>query len=389
MKVWLSKEVGTGDGFAQDMVEHYYLLNKEMEEKDRLIAELEKLAVGAGAARYVQILRRRQDMDGVKLGLPDSLGPSFAVVGLLPTDVSSRTCVAGDFMVSAAGSASSGFVRGCKTASKSGTNVCASGVKHMIVAVAVPSLIIALKQYLFVDAMTLCLGKLGLEIRTMLVYLPKVKVMSFGSVRSHDFVGVHRKREIFGIILAFLIWGDTAKTFNMDEYNKMEKPVIIAIASAWATKKYGGLRLSSTSATHYYLNPNIPEAKDILNTYCFKAIINDGTATATIICFTPEAHTFVPDCNTIVNTIKDKDTTHVPTVLTQTEAAETIKSPATQVLEETSVGNNPTTANEGPSESGKPVVQSPSQIPEEKAKKDAAYSKILIPKGKNQGKMPK
>nr|GEU92983.1 hypothetical protein [Tanacetum cinerariifolium] len=69
MKVWLSKEVGTGDGFAQDMVEHYYLLNKEMEEKDRLIAELEKLAVGAGAARYVQILRRRQDMDGVKLGL--------------------------------------------------------------------------------------------------------------------------------------------------------------------------------------------------------------------------------------------------------------------------------------------------------------------------------
>nr|GFB65885.1 hypothetical protein [Tanacetum cinerariifolium] len=50
--------------------------------------------------------------------LPDSLGPSFAVVWLLPMDVSLRTCVAGDFMVLAAGSASSGFVRGCKTASK-------------------------------------------------------------------------------------------------------------------------------------------------------------------------------------------------------------------------------------------------------------------------------
>nr|GEV56951.1 hypothetical protein [Tanacetum cinerariifolium] len=194
MKVWLSKEVGTGDGFAQDMVEHCYLLKKEMEERDQLIAELEKLAVGAGAVRYVQILHLRQDRDGVKLGLlkdllchardetherhclgadcteaivlwvfagglPDSLGPSFAVVGLLPTDVSSRTCVAGDFLVSAVDSASSGFVRGCKTASKVkfGYPVgrSASGLKHVTVVVAVPSLIIALKQYLFVDAMTL------------------------------------------------------------------------------------------------------------------------------------------------------------------------------------------------------------------------------------------
>nr|GEV03283.1 hypothetical protein [Tanacetum cinerariifolium] len=143
----------------------------------------------------ITILRRRQDRDGVKLGLlkdllchardetherqleldaldshivwllsmmqslglPNSLGHSFAVVALLPTDVSSRTCVAGDFMVSAADSASNGFVTGYKTASKSGTNVCASGLKHVTVVVAVPSLIIALKQYLFVEAMTLFL----------------------------------------------------------------------------------------------------------------------------------------------------------------------------------------------------------------------------------------
>nr|GFD54907.1 hypothetical protein [Tanacetum cinerariifolium] len=69
MNVWLSKEVGTGDRFAQDMVEHCYLLKKEMEERDRLIAELEKLAVGARAARYVQILRPRQDRVAVNLGL--------------------------------------------------------------------------------------------------------------------------------------------------------------------------------------------------------------------------------------------------------------------------------------------------------------------------------
>ncbi|GKD68106.1 pre-mRNA-splicing factor ATP-dependent RNA helicase DEAH7, partial [Tanacetum coccineum] len=69
MKVWLSKEVGNGDGFAQDMDEHCYLVRKEMEERDQLIAELQKLAVSAGAARYVQIWRRRQDRDAVKLRL--------------------------------------------------------------------------------------------------------------------------------------------------------------------------------------------------------------------------------------------------------------------------------------------------------------------------------
>nr|GEV24287.1 DNA helicase [Tanacetum cinerariifolium] len=328
-------------------------------------------------------------------------------------------------------------------------------------------------------------------------------------LRSGDATRTKRVRRVIniqnldGIILPFLIWGDTTETFDMDEYNKMEKPVIIAVASAWETKKYGGLQLSSTSTAHYYLNPNIPEAKDILNTYadfitptpaleiqrqpysnplleqtrnhytietllsvnpqhykqirftteatvlqitapngwcyrrcnacnvkvsddyalslchnhgpqpipnygyCFKAIINDGTATATVTCFSPEAHTFVADCNKIVNTTEDKDTSHLPTVLTQTEghtyifqhhfgqqakpwypnftldavlqpvtkpllalpAAETIKTPAAQVLEEASVGKNTTTTTEGPNESGKLGVESPSQIPEEKAKK--------------------
>ncbi|GKB03653.1 DNA helicase [Tanacetum coccineum] len=53
--------------------------------------------------------------------------------------------------------------------------------------------------------------------------------------------------------------------------------------------------------------------------YCFKAIIDDGTATATMTCFSPEAHTFVPDCNTILNTIEDKNANHVPPVLKEAE----------------------------------------------------------------------
>ncbi|GKD26146.1 DNA helicase, partial [Tanacetum coccineum] len=46
-----------------------------------------------------------------------------------------------------------------------------------------------------------------------------------------------------------------------------QKPVIIAVSSAWANKRYGVLQLSSTSATHFYLNPNIPEVHYILSVY--------------------------------------------------------------------------------------------------------------------------
>ncbi|GKB81430.1 DNA helicase [Tanacetum coccineum] len=218
-----------------------------------------------------------------------------------------------------------------------------------------------------------------------------------------------------GVNLPFLIWGDMADKFDMDEYEKLQKPVIIAVSSAWANKRYGELQLSATSATHYYLNPNIPEVdyilsvyKDLINPtpaleiqrepctnqldeqmrnrhtiesllnvnpqhyqhisftteaillevtapngwyyrkcnacnikvadnsdisqcqnhglqptpnygYCFKAVVDDGTATTTITCFSPEAHTFVPDCNTMVTSVEDKDTYHVPTALKQVE----------------------------------------------------------------------
>ncbi|GKD31092.1 DNA helicase [Tanacetum coccineum] len=44
-------------------------------------------------------------------------------------------------------------------------------------------------------------------------------------------------------------------------------------------------------------------------------VIDDGTSTATITCFSLEAHTFVPECNEVVNVVEDKDTCHVPDAL--------------------------------------------------------------------------
>nr|GEZ06030.1 hypothetical protein [Tanacetum cinerariifolium] len=70
--------------------------------------------------------------------------PSSVVVGSLAMDGPSTISAAGDFTGSGGGN--------------SGTNVCASGLKHVTTAVAVPSSIIALKQYLFVVVMSLALG---------------------------------------------------------------------------------------------------------------------------------------------------------------------------------------------------------------------------------------
>ncbi|GKC86197.1 hypothetical protein Tco_1141914 [Tanacetum coccineum] len=93
----------------------------------------------------------------------------------------------------------------------------------------------------------------------------------------------------------------TAGKFDMKEYANMPKPVVIV--------------LSATPATYYYLNPNIPEVHHILNVYCFRIIIDDGTAATTITCFSPEAHTFAPDCNELVNVVKNKDNRCLPNAL--------------------------------------------------------------------------
>ncbi|GJU97120.1 DNA helicase [Tanacetum coccineum] len=238
---------------------------------------------------------------------------------------------------------------------------------------------------------------------------------------SGDATRMRRTRRIIdiqnldGIILPFVIWGEMAEGFDVDEYTKLQKPVIIAVSSGWATKKYGGLELIATSATHYYINPNIREANYILDVYadlinpiptleiqkapyknqeeeqmrnrhtiesllsvnpdhykrirftteatileiiapngwfykkctmcnfkvsentdipqchnhgpqpipnygyCFKAVVDDGTATTTITCFSPEAHTFVPECNAIVTSAQSHDTNHIPPALKEVE----------------------------------------------------------------------
>nr|GEW06687.1 RNA-directed DNA polymerase, eukaryota [Tanacetum cinerariifolium] len=76
--------------------------------------------------------------------------PSSVVVGSLAMDGPSTISAAGDFTGSGGDNASTGVLIVLTIVLQSGTNVCASGLKHVTTAVAVPSLIIDLKQYLFV-----------------------------------------------------------------------------------------------------------------------------------------------------------------------------------------------------------------------------------------------
>ncbi|GJS19495.1 DNA helicase [Tanacetum coccineum] len=185
-----------------------------------------------------------------------------------------------------------------------------------------------------------------------------------------------------GLNLPFVIWDEMAEKFDMDEYANMPKPVVIAVSSTWATTKYGGLQLTATPTTYYYLNLNILEVHYILDVYaqfinptesleirsqpcrteeeekmrnrysieallnvnpqhyqqtrftteatitkisatqgwyCFRMIIDDGTGSTTLTCFSPEAHTFAPDCNKLVNAVENKDKRCLPDALKQFE----------------------------------------------------------------------
>nr|GEW86110.1 DNA helicase [Tanacetum cinerariifolium] len=130
-----------------------------------------------------------------------------------------------------------------------------------------------------------------------------------------------------------------------------------------------------------------------------------------VTCFSPEAHTFVPDCNTILNTIEDKDNNHVPSVLKQAEghvyifrlqldavlkpvtilllalpAPEPVKSPAVEILEGPSIANEPTTT-EGYPNLLKPMSKSKDKpLKKRQRKQGTDCSKTLIHMGKTKAK---
>nr|GEU65612.1 nucleic acid-binding, OB-fold protein [Tanacetum cinerariifolium] len=201
---------------------------------------------------------------------------------------------------------------------------------------------------------------------------------------------------------------DILEKIDMTEYNTMDKPVVIAVSSAWATKKYGGLQLSSTSATHYYLNLNVPETNHILS--IFADLINPVPALEiqrqpysnpqleqtrnrytieTLLTVNPqhyeaEGHIYIfrvrfgqkarPGYpNFTLDAVLKPVTTPVLTL----PPPEPVKSPAAEIVEGPSITSDLTTTDEGISQSTQTDVQAKSRIPEEKTKKTRLKRKLV------------
>ncbi|PWA96572.1 nucleic acid-binding, OB-fold protein [Artemisia annua] len=64
-----------------------------------------------------------------------------------------------------------------------------------------------------------------------------------------------------------LHWDCPQSGFPVQTINQIEQPVVIAVSSCWARRYSGGLQLSSTPATYYYLNPQLEEAERIREAY--------------------------------------------------------------------------------------------------------------------------
>nr|GEZ87403.1 replication protein A 70 kDa DNA-binding subunit [Tanacetum cinerariifolium] len=55
-----------------------------------------------------------------------------------------------------------------------------------------------------------------------------------------------------------------AKNFQKEAFDRMKKPVIIVVSSCKVTEYANNLQLSSSPATFYYLNPDIPELEQLI-----------------------------------------------------------------------------------------------------------------------------
>nr|GFA46380.1 nucleic acid-binding, OB-fold protein [Tanacetum cinerariifolium] len=76
-----------------------------------------------------------------------------------------------------------------------------------------------------------------------------------------------------GDVVELTLWDDMARTFKKDTYDKIENHVIIAVSSC-KVPKYGGLQLSATPATYYYLNLDIPDLEAIRDQYRAQLSLN-------------------------------------------------------------------------------------------------------------------
>ncbi|GKA87746.1 DNA helicase, partial [Tanacetum coccineum] len=163
------------------------------------------------------------------------------------------------------------------------------------------------------------------------------------------------------LMIGLTLSNEMATEFDIRAYKQMEKLVIIAVTSCCVTR-YNGLRDAHTShrcnsnsrrsksttsnkrkqeivsLLRFYLKlshkttrqkvqqqPPFPMCKDhgpqtkAVYSYCFKAIVGDGSATVSITCFSDQANSLTRDCNDVLAKLSDNDLYHLPMSLKELE----------------------------------------------------------------------
>ncbi|GJX23884.1 DNA helicase [Tanacetum coccineum] len=102
-----------------------------------------------------------------------------------------------------------------------------------------------------------------------------------------------------GNIIRLTLWHEKALTFNKQEYEAMEKPVIIAVIPSHPipTCKNHGPQPTPT----------------------YRAIIGDGSGTISLACFSKQANCLVKDINELLAETPDRNPYHLPAALKELE----------------------------------------------------------------------
>nr|GEZ60692.1 nucleic acid-binding, OB-fold protein [Tanacetum cinerariifolium] len=102
------------------------------------------------------------------------------------------------------------------------------------------------------------------------------KQTQFESIPSDEFP--EHYFNFVGNVVELALWDDMARNFKTNEYDSMEKPVIIAVSSCKVLLYGATLQLSGTPATHYHLNPDIPHLEEFRSQYKAQQELNPPLA---------------------------------------------------------------------------------------------------------------
>ncbi|GJY56665.1 hypothetical protein Tco_0455780 [Tanacetum coccineum] len=120
--------------------------------------------------------------------------------------------------------------------------------------------------------------------------------------------------------------------FDVKHFKEMDKPIIIVVSSC-GVSDYGGVQLTATPTTHYYLNPYILDLQQIIDAYkdasvlpmsqrssgllkqnlgsipvAKYVIIMDDITSVNLTCVTPEAKSLpIPECEYLFQKVESKD----------------------------------------------------------------------------------